>query len=52
MSLKLIYFGQNDGSTVPDVVLTGDPGTDQETLKDAGFLGGRIMALKVPSLAQ
>jgi hypothetical protein len=52
MSLKLIYYGQNDGSTVPDVVLTGDPGTDQETLKDAGFLGGRIMALKVPSLAQ
>lgn len=51
MSLKLIYYGQNDGSTVPDVALTGDPGTDQATLTAAGFLGGKIVALKAPSLA-
>ena len=48
MSLKLTYFGQNDGSTVPDVVLTGDPGTDQATLTAAGFLGGVIVALRAP----
>lgn len=48
MSLKLIYYGQNDGSTVPDVALTGDPGTDQAALTAAGYLGGRIMALKTP----
>jgi len=29
----------------PDVVLTGDPGTDQTTLINAGYLGGRIMAI-------
>ena len=45
MSLKLIYYGQNDGSTVPDVALTGDPGTDQALLTAAGYLGGRIVAL-------
>jgi len=46
MSLKLIYLGQNDGSTVPDVALTGDPGTDQAALTAAGYLGGRIVAIK------
>jgi hypothetical protein len=51
MALKLVYYGQNDGSTVPDVVLTGDPGTDQATLTAAGFLGGKIVALQTPSLA-
>lgn len=51
MSLKLIYYGQNDGSTVPDVALTGDPGTDQSTLTAAGFLGGVIVALQAPALA-
>jgi hypothetical protein len=51
MSLKLTYLGQNDGSTVPDVALTGDPGTDQATLTAAGFLGGIIVNLKSPSLA-
>lgn len=51
MSLKLIYYGQNDGSTVPDVALTGDPGTDQAALTAAGFLGGKIVALKAPSNA-
>jgi len=45
MSLKLTYYGQNDGSTTPDVALTGDPGTDQALLTAAGYLGGRIMAL-------
>jgi len=48
MSLKLVYYGQNDGSTVPDVVLTGDPGADQATLTAAGFLGGVIVALQAP----
>lgn len=51
MSLRLTYYGQNDGTTVPDVVLTGDPGTDQATLTAAGFLGGKIVALKVPTNA-
>jgi hypothetical protein len=45
MSLRLDYYGQNDGTTVPNVTLTGDPGTDQATLTAAGFLGGRLMAL-------
>jgi hypothetical protein len=52
MSLKLIYYGQNDGSTVPDVALTGDPGTDQATLTAAKYLGGIIVRLKVPGAAQ
>src|SRR5271157_2232874 len=51
MSLKLTYYGQNDGSTVPDVALTGDPGTDQALLTAAGYLGGRIMALAATSHA-
>jgi hypothetical protein len=46
MSLKLIYYGQNDSvNCTPDVVLTGDPGTDQTTLINSGYLGGRIMAI-------
>jgi hypothetical protein len=46
MGLKLIYYGQNDSfNCTPDLVLTGDPGTDQQTLISAGYLGGRIMAL-------
>jgi hypothetical protein len=43
--LKLDYYGQNDGTTVPNVTLTGDPGTDQLTLTNAGYLGGKIMAV-------
>jgi hypothetical protein len=31
-------------------VLTGDPGTDQQTLTAAGYLGGKIVALKVPAV--
>ena len=46
MGLKLVYYGQNDSfNATPDVVLTGDPGTDQTTLINAGYLGGRIMAI-------
>jgi len=49
MGLKLTYYGQNDSiNATPDVVLTGDPGTDQTTLINAGYLGGRIMALAGP----
>jgi hypothetical protein len=52
MSLKLTYYGQNDGSTVPECTLTGDPGTDQAALTSAGFLGGKIMSLTTAVLAQ
>jgi len=46
MGLKLVYYGQNDSvNCVPDVSLTGDPGTDQTTLINAGYVGGRIMAI-------
>jgi len=51
MSLIQMYYGQPDGSTVPDVTLTGNPGTDQITLTAAGYLGGRIMALKTSATA-
>jgi hypothetical protein len=51
MALKLQYYGQNDSQWSPDVVLTGDPGTDQQTLTSAGYLGGKIVALAVPSVA-
>lgn len=46
MSLKLSYYGQNDGTVVPDVALVGDPGVDQAALTAAGFLGGRIVTLE------
>ena len=46
MSLKLTYYGQNDSVNVtPAVALTGDPGTDQQTLTSAGYLGGVIVAI-------
>jgi hypothetical protein len=48
--LKLVYYGQNDGLFGPDVNLTGDPGTDNTTLLNAGFLGGKIMALKTSTV--
>lgn len=44
--LKLINYGQNDGNFGPDVALTGDPGTDNTTLLNAGYLGGKVVALK------
>jgi hypothetical protein len=50
--LKLDYYGSNDGTTVPDVVLTGDPGTDQATLTAAGYLGGRLMEIEAVAVNQ
>ena len=44
------YYGQNDTVWSPDLLLIGDPGTDQQTLTSAGFLGGVIVALKAPSI--
>lgn len=39
-------YGQNDSvNCTPAVLLTGDPGTDQQTLTSAGYLGGVIVAL-------
>ena len=49
--LRQQYYGQPDGSTVPDVTLTGNPGTDQITLTAAGYLGGRVMAVKTSATA-
>jgi hypothetical protein len=48
MALKLTYYGQNDSQWSPDAILTGDPGTDQQTLTAAGYLGGKIVALGTP----
>ena len=48
MALKLQYYGQNDSLWSPDVVLTGDPGTDQQTLTAAGYLGGKIVKIAAP----
>lgn len=48
MALKLTYYGQNDSQWSPDIALTGDPGTDQQTLTAARYLGGVIMALATP----
>ena len=46
MSLKLTYYGQNDSvNCTPAIFLTGDPGTDQQSLTSAGYLGGVIVAL-------
>jgi hypothetical protein len=49
MALKLQFYGQNDSQWSPDQILVGDPGTDQQTLTAAGYLGGKIMALGTPS---
>lgn len=52
MSLKLTYYGQNDSvNATPAVSLVGDPGTDQQTLTTAGYLGGVIVALADSSLS-
>src|SRR5208337_4502138 len=46
MSLKVHYMGQNDSvNCTPAVPLTGDPGTDQQTLLVGGYNGGVIVAL-------
>lgn len=44
--LMFDYYGQNDGTTAPDVALTGNPATDQSVLQAAGYYGGKIMAIK------
>ncbi len=49
MSLKVLYYGQNVGTTVPDVILSGNPALDQPALASAGYLGGRIMRLAASS---
>jgi hypothetical protein len=49
--LKLVLYGQNDGAHGPDVALIGDPGTDNTTLLNAGYLGGKIAALKTSATA-
>lgn len=48
--LKLQYYGQNDGTTVPDVTLVGDPAVDQPALLANGYVSGRIMALKTSAV--
>jgi hypothetical protein len=52
MSLKLTYYGQNDSvNCTPAIALSSDPGTDQQNLTNAGYLGGVIVALIAGSLA-
>ena len=43
--LELCYYGQNDGTTVPEIVMTGDPGVDNAALTANGYLSGRIMSI-------
>ena len=50
-SLHVHYYGQNVGWTIPDVTLTGDPSVDQPALLAAGYISGRIMALKTSNVA-
>jgi hypothetical protein len=53
MSLKLTYYGQNDSvNATPAVALVGDPGTDQTTLTNAGYLGGVIVAIADSTLVK
>lgn len=49
MNLELEYYGQNDTTCVPDLTLTGDPGTDNAALTAAGYVTGAIMAVKYNS---
>ena len=46
MFLELLYYGQNDGTTIPDLAMTGDPGFDNAQLTSANYLSGRIMSIK------
>jgi len=46
MYLELEYYGQNDGTTVPDLTLTGDPGVDNPALTAAGYTSGAICSIK------
>ena len=45
MQMELLYYGQNDGTTVPEIVMTGDPGVDNAALTAAGYISGRIMSI-------
>ena len=45
MYLELLYYGQNDGTTIPQLAMTGDPGVDNAALTSAGYLSGRIMSI-------
>lgn len=49
MNLELEYYGQNDGTTVPDLTLTGDPGVDNAALTAAGYNSGAIVSIKYDS---
>jgi hypothetical protein len=49
--LKMVYYAQNDGQFGPDVTLVGDPGVDNTTLLNAGYLGGVIVAIKLSATA-
>lgn len=51
MSMEFEYYGQNDGTTAPDVALSGDPAVDQPVLKAAGYYGGKIMSIKTSATA-
>ena len=51
MFLELQYYGQNDGTTVPAITMTGDPGVDNAALTSAGYLSGRIMSIVNGSVA-
>jgi len=46
MYLELEYYGQNDGTTVPDLTLTGDPGVDNAALTAAGYNSGALVSIK------
>jgi hypothetical protein len=50
MYLELEYYGQNDGTCVPNpfkVALTGDPGIDNAALETAGYKSGAIVSIAV-----
>jgi hypothetical protein len=49
--LKLINYGMNDGNFGPDVNLIGEPGIDNTTLFNAGYLGGIVVALRTSATA-
>lgn len=45
MYLELEYYGQNDGTTAPNITLTGDPGVDNAALTAAGYTTGAIVSI-------
>lgn len=44
--LKFINYGQNIGDYGPDCPLINEPGTDNTTLLNAGYLGGVVVAIR------